>query len=263
VETIEQILLTHLHGDHSGGIAEIHRRFGSVPVAALPFPDSAIDDLRAAGAPEIADYLADFQSKAWFRALEDGQVVTTQGATLTVRHTPGHTIEHVVFFLREDKALFTGDNVLGHGSTFAANLTEYMHSLQLMAAFASNEPSHEPLRLYPSHGPMVTDGVRWISAYKSHREVREQKVVEVLRGASWPMSVEDIVREMYPKFVSEEAKGQAFDNVIKVLRMLLDRGTAACHVPSGSDVPSKPLNRYTWQEHHNASLWRWCGQSKL
>jgi len=207
--------------------------------------------------------LAAFQSKPWFRTLKDGQVITTEGATLTVKHTPGHTYEHVVFFLREDKGMFSGDNVLGHGSTAVGNLHEYMISLAQMRAFAGKAPINKPLRLYPSHGPMVTDGERWIAAYESHRKVREDKVVDALRRASIPVSVHDVVAMIYPSFASAEAQSQAFDNVIKILRMLLTRGQATCHVPEKSEVPDTPLNRYTWHDHHKNSVWRWCGQSKL
>lgn len=47
------------------------------------------------------------------RALHDGEIIKTEGATLRVMHTPGHSENHACFILEEEQSLLSGDHVLG------------------------------------------------------------------------------------------------------------------------------------------------------
>src|SRR5690606_4502136 len=98
-EGLQEIVLTHGHLDHLGGVAQVIERFGPVPVSKLPWP--AFD--AACPVP--------------LQRLGDGDVVRTEGATLRAIHTPGHAPDHLCFVLEEEGAIFTGDNVLGVGTT--------------------------------------------------------------------------------------------------------------------------------------------------
>ncbi len=90
--------------------------------------------------------------------------------------TPGHAADHVCF-LSDDGVCFSGDLVLGEGSTFVppdgGSLAAYMSSLRLLQA--------EPIELIcPGHGPWVTDPVAKLAEYVEHREMRERRLLAAL-----------------------------------------------------------------------------------
>jgi glyoxylase-like metal-dependent hydrolase (beta-lactamase superfamily II) len=90
--------------------------------------------------------------------------------------TPGHAADHVCF-LTEDGVCFSGDLVLGEGSTFVppdgGSLAAYMDSLRLLQA--------EPIELIcPGHGPWVTDPAAKLAEYVEHREMRERRLLAAL-----------------------------------------------------------------------------------
>jgi glyoxylase-like metal-dependent hydrolase (beta-lactamase superfamily II) len=90
--------------------------------------------------------------------------------------TPGHAADHVCF-LTADGVCFSGDLVLGEGSTFVppdgGSLAAYMESLRLLQA--------EPIELIcPGHGPWVTEPAAKLAEYVEHREMRERRLLEAL-----------------------------------------------------------------------------------
>jgi glyoxylase-like metal-dependent hydrolase (beta-lactamase superfamily II) len=90
--------------------------------------------------------------------------------------TPGHAADHVCF-LTADGVCFSGDLVLGEGSTFVppdgGSLAAYMNSLRLLQA--------EPIELIcPGHGPWVTDPSAKLAEYVEHREMRERRLLAAL-----------------------------------------------------------------------------------
>ena len=111
--------------------------------------------------------------------------------TIIVLHTilvatPGHTDDHISLYLEEEQAVFTGDCVLGQGTTVSTtvlswytvyclpnkvfeNLKDYMDSLSILVSL-------KPQRLYPGHGPVVANGMDTIREYIKHRNEREKQV---------------------------------------------------------------------------------------
>jgi glyoxylase-like metal-dependent hydrolase (beta-lactamase superfamily II) len=137
------VLLTHSHNDHTGAVESL----GIEPV-------------------ELED---------GFR-FESGQ--SPGGPGLTALATPGHAVDHFCFFT-DDDVCFSGDLVLGWGSTYVppdgGSLAAYMDSLRLLAA-------REPGLICPGHGPWITDPPAKISEYLEHRETRELGLLEALDG---------------------------------------------------------------------------------
>jgi len=155
-DQFEKIVLTHAHMDHIGGVKDAHRLFGCVDVYKKPWPGHD----EPAGVP--------------VSAIDHDAVVTTEGATLRAVFTPGHAPDHLCYYLVEEKALFTGDVVLGAGTTIipdeTGDLGQYMDSLRRLLAL-------DVEKIYPAHGPVIKDAKRKIQEYISHRELRERQAV--------------------------------------------------------------------------------------
>jgi glyoxylase-like metal-dependent hydrolase (beta-lactamase superfamily II) len=169
-----------------------------------------------------------------------GEWLECEGASLRVVHSPGHTADHVALWLREEAALFSGDAVLGEGTAVFADLGEYLRSLQLFVElFESEEGPAGALegarkgRVYPGHGPVVEDGLNKIKEYISHRQLREDQIVDVLKKqyevSSNPqlevdipsgLSAREIVSLIYPP-LSPSLQDAAAGSVVLHLRKLL------------------------------------------
>ena len=166
-----------------------------------------------------------------FHELRHAEVITTQGATLIAFHTPGHSQDHASFWHAEEKSMFSGDHVLGWGTTFIFDLYDYMKSLEFMIAL-------RPVHLYPGHGPMIQEGVSLLERYIVHRRLREHQVEDVLLagvGGETVLSAGQVVRYLY-KDTARERLWMARENVQKVLRKFDRDGLA--HPFIGSDESS-------------------------
>lgn len=108
--------------------------------------------------------------------IEDGQTFTVEGASLRAVFSPGHAQDHVALILEQEDAMFTGDNVLGHGTAVFEDLLTYLTSLEKMRGKFNG-------RAYPGHGAVLEDGSGKIVEYIRHRQVREDQVIQVLRSS--------------------------------------------------------------------------------
>jgi len=151
---VELVLLTHTHVDHAEGARAFAGRVGA-PLAALA-PGWA-----SPGAPDLAA----------------GDRVVAAGLELRPLPTPGHAADHCCFELAADRAVFTGDHVLGRGTTVVewpgGDMSAYLASLELLLEL-------RPERLYPGHGPLVPDAVARVGGYLAHRLDREAQVLAAL-----------------------------------------------------------------------------------
>ncbi len=197
-DRIGSIVLTHAHVDHIGGVKQVRALYGEMEILKMPWRGH--DD--AAGAPitEIAD----------------GAVVTTEGATLHAIHTPGHAPDHLCYYLAQERALFTGDVVLGAGTTVipddTGDLSQYMDSLRRLLALDLD-------RIYPAHGPVIRNPHQKIREYIAHRELRERQVLDTL--AAGPLEVMSIVKRIYtdvPEYLHLAAASSVRSHLKKLMR---------------------------------------------
>jgi glyoxylase-like metal-dependent hydrolase (beta-lactamase superfamily II) len=151
---LEKILLTHGHLDHCGGTAELARR-RKVPVEG-PHQDDRfwIDQLPQAGKRYGFPPLEVFTPDRW---LIGGDTVRFGNVSLEVRHCPGHTPGHVVFFSAEARLAIVGD-VLFSGSIGRTDFPRGDHAALIASITTQLWPLGDDVAFIPGHGPMSTFG---------------------------------------------------------------------------------------------------------
>ena len=167
-----RVVLTHRHRDHMGGVAQLRARFRGLPVAKMIHKDG--------GLPEpIED-------------LREGERIEGEGVTLVPVYTPGHASDHLCYYLVEEKALFTGDVILGGSTTVIpsddGDLLEYLDSLRRLQQL-------EVRRIYPAHGPVIENAPAKIREYIDHRMMRERQILEALGDGL--ATIRDMVARIY------------------------------------------------------------------
>ena len=169
--SFHEIVLTHAHPDHIGGVESIHERFGEMAVRKMPHPE--------------------LDGKVEVIATRHDDVICTEGATLRAIETPGHARDHLCFYLEEERAVFTGDVVLGAGTTVIprdGDLGDYLDSLNRLLALEIDV-------LFPAHGPLIREPHAKIREYLEHRALRERQILDgVAAGVS---EVQALVRRIY------------------------------------------------------------------
>eukprot|EP00499_Haloplacidia_sp_CaronLabIsolate_P004573 CAMPEP_0196782708 /NCGR_PEP_ID=MMETSP1104-20130614/11915_1 /TAXON_ID=33652 /ORGANISM="Cafeteria sp., Strain Caron Lab Isolate" /LENGTH=325 /DNA_ID=CAMNT_0042152951 /DNA_START=9 /DNA_END=986 /DNA_ORIENTATION=+ len=240
---IEHIVLTHHHYDHIGGVRQaLALSGGACSVWKMPLPEGATAHVSEGG--KAADAKPSPLEGLDVLPLVHGQVLRTEGASLRVVHTPGHTKDHVALLLEEDGSLFSGDCVLGIGSGVFEDLSAYMMSLHKLRELS-------PTALYPGHGPHTTDACALIDKYIAHRQEREQQIVEALKAhaSEAPRTVIELVREVYTEIPESLILGAA-NNLELVLRKLEHDGRVE---------KSAPLDGTSTSADAGAAGWRWIG----
>lgn len=151
---LERILLTHGHFDHVGAAARLAAEFG------VPIEGPHRDDLfllqtlpqwcRQFGFPDAEPFVPD-------RWLEAGDEVRVGEQSLQVRHCPGHTPGHLIFFHPDERFALVGD-VIFQGSIGRTDFPRGDHATLLRSIRDQVWTLGDDVRLYPGHGPTTTVG---------------------------------------------------------------------------------------------------------
>jgi len=151
---LEKILLTHGHIDHCGGTAQLSAELG-LPVEGPHSDDQfLIDNLPQQGVRFGFPRLEGFTPARW---LQGGDTVRFGEVELQVRHCPGHTPGHVVFFSPEYRLALVGD-VLFAGSIGRTDLPRGDHATLIRSIREQLWPLGDDVTFIPGHGPTSTFG---------------------------------------------------------------------------------------------------------
>ncbi len=206
---VAAILLTHDHDDHAPGAG-------------------ALSD--ATGAPVYAFRPRDDGWTQSARTLHDGASFTVGSGTISAVHTPGHSPDHFVFFVPGTDALFTGDAVLGRGTSVIdppeGDLGAYMKSLERMAGLNARI-------IYPGHGPAIFNAAAKLDEYLTHRRMREAQILEAL--GEGPSSIGSLVERIYDGYPLE-VRPLAARSVLAHLLKLTEEGRVAQTRGGGTEV---------------------------
>jgi glyoxylase-like metal-dependent hydrolase (beta-lactamase superfamily II) len=152
-----RIVLTHRHLDHLGGVAQLRERFPGLRVSKMRHKDA-----------ELPEPVED---------LREGTVIEGEGVTLVPVHTPGHASDHLCYYMPQEKALFSGDVILGGSTTVIpagdGDLADYMATLRRLQTM-------DIQKIYPAHGPVIDDAPAKIAEYIEHRMMRERQILAAL-----------------------------------------------------------------------------------
>jgi glyoxylase-like metal-dependent hydrolase (beta-lactamase superfamily II) len=215
-ETVEAILVTHTHRDHSPATAAIKAATGA-PVyaegphrAARPLNLGETNVLDASG---DKDFVPDI-------AVKDGDVVSGTGWTIESVFTPGHTANHMAFALREEETLFSGDHVMAWSTSIVAPpdgaMGDYMASLDKLRG-------REETLFWPGHGGPVREPAKFMRALSHHRKLREAAIMKRLSVGD--RQIPEIVAAIY-EGIDPRLKSAAGLSVFAHLEDLVAKGLA-------------------------------------
>jgi glyoxylase-like metal-dependent hydrolase (beta-lactamase superfamily II) len=152
--SLEQIWLTHAHIDHAGGTAELAAKLNLPIIGPHPGDQFWIDLLPEQGRRFGLPHAEPFTPTRW---LQDGDTVSIGRCTLQVRHCPGHTPGHVVFYSPEAHRAFVGD-VLFAGSIGRTDFPQGNHAELIRSITERLWPMGNDTVFIPGHGPESTFG---------------------------------------------------------------------------------------------------------
>jgi glyoxylase-like metal-dependent hydrolase (beta-lactamase superfamily II) len=202
---LDTIFITHRHEDHAPAALPLKQATGARIIAPLD-----IADIRVAG----------------------GETFNVEDESLEAIATPGHTSEHICY-LTTTGALFTGDTILGQGTTVIfppdGDMADYLRSLATLRA-------RNPKRIHPAHGPTRDDAVALIDEYIAHRLERERQLIDAL--ANGARSTAELRMQIYPQLderLHRAAELQLTAHLVKLQQEGRVREDSGCYLRAADE----------------------------
>ncbi|HKI73534.1 MAG TPA: MBL fold metallo-hydrolase [Pseudomonadales bacterium] len=214
-EQVTHILITHTHMDHSPAAEPLKHFWGAKTYGYGP---------HGAGKKEAGVQVEEGGDMAFTPdvTVRHGDVIEGRDWTVECVYTPGHTSNHICFALAEEKALFTGDHVMGWSTSVISppdgDMTQYMASLELLL-------ERDDEIYWPTHGTCIEDVKNYVRAFIDHRLEREQQIVDCL--AQGYTRIPDMVPVMYVG-TDEKLYGAAARSVLAAMMRLIATGKVRC-----------------------------------
>ena len=181
---VTHILVTHTHLDHSPAARHLQEWTGATTYAFGPHGSGREDGPRVEEGGD-RHFVPDVR-------VRDGDVIEGTGFSVECVHTPGHTSNHMCYSLPDERALFSGDHVMGWSTTVVAppdgDMAQYIASLRKLLM-------RDDRILYPTHGGPVRDPKPFLQAYVDHRLEREAQILDSIRNGCH--TIPDIVSQVY------------------------------------------------------------------
>ena len=220
-ETVTHILVTHTHRDHSPLAARFKAATGAPTYGYGPHGG----DTNAPRVEEGPDW--DFAPDI---VVKDGGIVAGDGWTFEAVHTPGHTSNHLCFALKEEKALFSGDHVMGWSTSVISppdgDMASYFRSLHKLL-------DRDDDIYWPTHGAPIHDPKAHVRAFIAHREDRERQILALLKDGG--RTIPEMVLSMYAD-VNPGLHRAAARSVLSHLVKMAAEGRVRADGPVGPDA---------------------------
>ena len=229
-ETIAAILVTHTHKDHSPAARALKAATGAPIIGCAPYappgktagappghipislkqsdrqeyaqasksgaisyrPNESVRSISAPEGPHDKAYAPDL-------ILREGEAFEARDFALIGVETPGHTANHLAFFLPQEQALFSGDHVMAWSTSLVTppdgSMRDYMASLEKLR--------RRDDRIYwPGHGGPVAAPQRYVRALANHRRQRERAILARLEAGDCTIAaiVADVYAGLAPDF---------------------------------------------------------------
>ena len=214
-ERITHVLVTHTHMDHSPGCRLLRESTDAPTYGYGPHGAGKIEQGVPVEEGGDMDFVPDVK-------VADGDVIDGDGWSVECVYTPGHTSNHICYQLREERALFTGDHVMGWSTSIVSppdgDMKSYMASLRRLL-------ERDDAVYWPTHGPAIARPKPHVEAFIAHRLEREEEIRACLaRGIR---RIREMVPVMYtelPEFMYPAAARSVFAAML----YMVERGEVRC-----------------------------------
>jgi glyoxylase-like metal-dependent hydrolase (beta-lactamase superfamily II) len=189
---LSYIIITHAHPDHINGSARLKEITGATIVI---------------HSAEQSNITAD-------KEVGEGDIISLNGIDLEIVHTPGHSPGHICLYIRKDRVMFSGDQVVSLGTTAIhppqGDMKQYIDSLRKLLTYDIE-------LICPGHGTPIRNPRKKLEELINHRQERQEQIIDGLHQGK--ATIKELAFEIYPEltgFLYEVAKGQVYAHLIKL-----------------------------------------------